>query len=427
MKFLKHHKNLFLIKLFSVNSLGVVGKSLLVVFTQKIVAVFLGPEGMALAGNLKNALAFLGLGVTSGVDQGLLSYQSKYENKSRLLNKLYGTSMAFSIVGSILVFFVLFFGSKFWSNYLFSTPNYSYLFIILSFLLPFIAVYNLCFSIISGKSNYKKATLISFVSSALSVVLVLLLVINYRLSGVLLAITLTPILQLLALALLGKKEILLLFKNRIEFNKLFRSRLVGFMIMSFVAVALNNFVDIELRNYLIEKLSTKEAGYWTAISSLSTYYLSFMAGIYTLYILPKYAKIDGFTEYKFELINIYKIILPIFLVMFIVIYLCKGFVIKTLFSDEFLPMEILFKWQLIGDFVKIIAVVMAYQLVARNEWRLFILTEFVSYIILYFLGVYYIEKNGVEGIVFAHFVRYLLYLLIIVLSVRYAFIKRKVK
>ena len=409
------------------NSLGVVGRSLLVVFTQKIVAFFLGPDGMALVGNFKNALALLGLGASTGVDQGLLNFQSKYENKDQLLKKLYGTSLAFSVFGSLVVFCILFFGSKFWSNYLFYTPKYSFLFVILAFLMPFTAIYNLCFSIINGKSNYKKATLISFTSSALSTLLVLVLVIYYQLSGVLLAVALTPVLQLLTLAVFGKKEIRLLLNAKIGFNKLFTSRLMGFIIMSFVAVALNNFVDIELRNYLIEKISAQEAGYWTAISSLSTYYLSFMVGVYSLYILPRYAKINNFAIFKLELANIYKVILPIFLAMFIGIYLGKNLVISMLFSDEFLPMKILFKWQLIGDFIKIIAVVMAYQLVAKNEWKLFVLTEFISYALFYFLGIYYVEKNGVEGIVFAHFVRYIFYLLIVLMSVRYTFKKRKAK
>ena len=178
----------------------------------------------------------------------------------------------------------------------------------------------------------------------------------------LLAVTLTPVLQLLSLVVFGRNEIKLLLKSKIQFNKLFRSKLMGFIIMAFVAVVLSNLVDIELRNYLTEEISSQNAGYWTAITSLSTYYLSFLAGIYTLYILPKYAKIESFKAYKLELINIYKIILPIFIIMFLGIYLGRDFIIEILYSKAFSPMKVLFKWQLIGDLVKIVAVVMAYQL-----------------------------------------------------------------
>lgn len=424
MKLFNKHNDVFLVKLFSINSLGVIAKSIIGIFTQKIVAVFLGPEGMALLGNLKNSLALLGLGATSGVDQGMLNYQSKYQNSKGLLQKLYGTSLAFSLVGSIVVFCVLFFGSNFWSNYLFGTPSFSYLFVILSFTMPFTAIYNLCFSIISGQSNYKKATLISFVVSVLSALLVLVLVVNYQLSGGLLAVALTPVLQLLTLINFARRETRLLVKSKIYFNKLFKSKLTGFIIMSLVAVVLSNLVDIELRNYLIDKLSADEAGYWTAITGLSTYYLSFMTGVYTLYVLPKYAKIEGFNTFKLELVSIFKILLPIFSVLFIVIYYSRDLVISLLYSSEFSPMRLLFKWQLIGDFVKIISVVIAYQLIAKNSWQLFIATEFVSYVLLYFLGIYFVEKSGVEGMVFAHFVRYLLYLFIIIAAVGYTFKKK---
>ena len=89
-------------------------------------------------------------------------------------------------------------------------------------------------------------------------------------------------------------------------------------------------------------------------------------------------------------------------------------------------MAILFKWQLIGDMVKIMAVVIAYQFIAQKLWKLFILTEIISMLLLYVFAPYFVENMGVEGITFAHFLRYLVYLAIVIISIIFVY-KKKVK
>lgn len=421
MKFLKEHKDLFLIKLFSFNSTGVILRSVLGLISQKLIAIFLGPDGVALVGNLRNALALFGLGATTGIDQGVLKYQSEFEDEPSILKKLYTTSAAYALLGSILVFLILFFGATFWSNYLFKTPKFDYLFMILSFTMSFTALYNLCFAVINGKSNYKKATIISFATYALVTLLIIVLVIFYQLSGALLAVILTPIAQLLTLFLFARKEMQLFLNIKIRFDILFKNKLFVFIVMAIAAIVLSNVVELQLRNFLIKKLSATEAGYWTSMMSLSNYYLSFMTGIYSLYILPKYAKIKTLQTFKLELFKIYKFVIPVFCCLFLGIFIFRVFIIKVLYTDEFLPMEHLFKWQLFGDLIKIIAVVLAYQFIAQKKWKLFIITEAVSYMLLYIFGVYFVNKMGVEGIVFAHFLRYVIYLIIIIFSVKYSF------
>lgn len=421
MKFLKEHKDLFLIKLFSFNSTGVILRSVLGLISQKLIAVFLGPDGIALVGNLRNALALFGLGATTGIDQGVLKYQSEFDEEPSILKKLYITSAAYVLLGSFFVFLILFFGANFWSNYLFKTSRFDYLFIILSFTMPFTALYNMCFAVINGKSNYKKATIISFVTYTLVTLLIIILVIFYQLPGALLAVILTPIAQLITLFLFAKKEMHLFLNIKIRFDKLFKNKLFVFIVMAIAAVVLSNVVELQLRNYLIQKLSANDAGYWTSMMSLSNYYLSFMTGIYSLYVLPKYAKIKSLKVFKLELFKIYKFVIPVFSLFFLGIFLFKIVIIKLLYTNEFLPMAQLFKWQLLGDLIKIIAMVLAYQFIAKKKWKLFIITEVISYILLYIFGIYFVNKMGVEGVVFAHFLRYVVYLLIIIFTVRYSF------
>jgi PST family polysaccharide transporter len=291
--------------------------------------------------------------------------------------------------------------------------------------MPFTALYNLCFAIINGQSNYKKATLLSFTTYAVVTLLIIFLVVFYQLSGALLAIVLTPVAQLVSLLVFARKEARLFYGLRVKFIKLYKKKLFVFIIMAIAAIVLNNVVELQLRNHIIKKLSIQEAGYWTSMLSLSNYYLSFMTGVYSLYILPKYSKMNSLKSFKVELISIYKIIIPIFTIMFIGIYIFRELIIKLLYTNEFIPMESLFKWQLIGDMVKTVAVIIAYQFIAQKLWKLFILTEAISYMLLYVFGLYFVEKMGVEGIVFAHFLRYVVYLIMIIFLTQKIFKKQE--
>ena len=67
-----------------------------------------------------------------------------------------------------------------------------------------------------------------------------------------------------------------------------------------------NIGDIFVRNLIQEVINKKEAGYWTAMTSVSKIYMQFTAVIFPLYILPKYASITKTFEFRQEVFKIYK-------------------------------------------------------------------------------------------------------------------------
>jgi PST family polysaccharide transporter len=81
-------------------------------------------------------------------------------------------------------------------------------------------------------------------------------------------------------------------------------------------------------------------------------------------------------------------------------------------------MERLFKWQLIGDFFKLLALIVAHQFLAKRLVKSFIITELISLILFYILSNYLIQFYETEGVVIAHFIRYLIYYVIVIFVVR---------
>lgn len=425
MKETEKNNNLFLLKLFSVSSLGIALRSVFGFISQKLLAIYLGPEGLAFVGNFRNVLSLYGLSSTFGVDQGVIVLHSQLEGKTNERKSMLSTTLAYGVIGNVLAGLILLFGASYWSDLIFKSKSYNYLFYILAFQLPFMALYNFCMAVINGKSDYKKATMLSVISGALVTAVVISLVFFYYLSGVLLALTLTPILQFSILLIFAKEELKGFYKLKIFLHPLFKNKLLVFSLISFAAVMLNNFVEIALRNYIINKLSIQEAGYWTAMLNVSNYYLSFLAGLYSLYILPKYAKVKTLKEFKMEYFKVLKIIGSIFIFLLLAIYVFRKFIISLLYTDVFIPMESLFKWQLLGDGIRIVSVLLAYWFIAIKDWKVFVLTEIISYVLFFVFSVLYIEKMGVQGIVFGHFLRYVVYFPVVILFVKYTFEKNK--
>ena len=188
--------------------------------------------------------------------------------------------------------------------------------------------------------------------------------------------------------------------------------------MTLIAVLSINSADIAIRKMIEINIGVNDAGYWTAMTSISKNYMSFSAIIFPLYILPKYSEITSSFQFRKEALNIYKTILPVFAVGMILIFVFKNSLIHLLYTDEFIGMSNLFKWQLIGDFVKLIALVIAYQFLAKKQLTYFVLTEVFSVILFYVFSKYFIKIYGTEGIVLAHFVRYILYFILVLFILR---------
>ena len=135
-----------------------------------------------------------------------------------------------------------------------------------------------------------------------------------------------------------------------------------------------------------------------------------------LSLIPRFSEIDDTKTFKKEVFSFYKTIVPILAVGLLIIYLLRHYIIIAVFSEEFIPVEDLFLWQLLGDFVKVLSIVIAYQFLAKKMFWHYILTEAFLIIILYTTSVYFINLyDDVKGAVVAHFVSYVMYYGIILL------------
>tara|TARA_B110001452_G_scaffold131457_1_gene109224 strand:- start:223 stop:1428 length:1206 start_codon:yes stop_codon:yes gene_type:complete len=392
---------------------------------QNLLAQYTGQAGIAKVGQLRNISSMLMSLTSLGTFNGVVKYVSEYKSDQKNLLKLFSTLYVFSFTASIVLFCVLFFGATYFSNKLFFTDAYVIVFKVIAVAVPFISMHRIFTGVINGLSDYKKHAKIEFVSHFLAAILLLVSLYFYSIKGVLIAIALTPIIQFTVLLLIFGR----LLKGYIDFKSIsfkvpFLKHLLGFTVMSFVATVLSNYIEIDLRTLINDKISEAEAGSWTAMNSISKIYMQFLIAIFSLYILPKYATINSSFEFRTEIKKVYKSLVPLVFVGMVLVFVFRNILIEFIFTEAFLGMAILFKWQLAGDFIRFIANVMSYCFLAKKQINYFVSTQLIGLAMYYIFSRLYLPSYGTEGVVMALFVSNLIYFASVLFILRKTFFGR---
>ena len=407
-------------KITSLNSFSVVLKIGIGLITSKILAVFVGPTGMALVGNLRNFLTSLENISTLGFQNGIVKYTAENEKNKVELQKIITTVFISLSFIAVILGFVLFFTAQYWNTRIFgNNTEYLPVFKVLALALPFYAVSIFFVALINGLGKFQKVIWINIIGNIIGLAVSLFLILQYETIGALMAIVIAPALLFFVTFYLVQKEINFFQIIKLDlFDFKIIKNLSSYSIMALVSSVLGPFVFLAIRNHIMHDLGIDQAGYWETMTRISSYYLLFISTILTVYFLPKLSKASTNQETKSVFWEFYKFILPVFVLGLIVLYLARFFVVKLLFSKEFLPVTDLFFWQFLGDIFKVCSLILGYQFFAKKLTLAFIFTELFSLFILYTASIYYIQIFQIEGVVIAYAFQNLSYLIVLAIYFR---------
>ncbi|MFL0352238.1 O-antigen translocase [Xanthomarina sp. GH4-25] len=416
-RLIKYINNNVLVKVASLNSASLVTKIVGGLLTSNAIAHFIGAEGLALIGNLRNFVGSLQSIATLGLYNGVVKYIAEFKNNTVELSKTISTSFYLGFISTVLVSFGCYFNAESINNLIFPLYNdYAYVIRIFAIALPFYTLNLFTFSILNGFSKFKILIIINIIGQILGVGVTLILIYKNRIDGALISVVISESLIFLItiVGIVNQRSLIPLIKvGSFSIEKV--KKLSSFSIMALFSAIVLPLVAIAIRSYIIDNVGFKEAGFWEAMNRISKYYLMFVSSLLTLYILPRLSEIDNAKDFRNEVFNFYKTIIPIFGTGLIIIYFLRTYIITIVFSSEFNPVEDLFLWQLLGDFVKVLSIVIAYQFLAKKMFWHYIITEAFSVIIMYATSVYFIDIYGVKGATIAHFVSYVMYYGVILL------------
>lgn len=404
-----------LFKITSLNSLSVVLKLGIGLITSKVIAIFIGPSGLALVGNFRNFVGSFETIATLGFQNGIVKYIAEVKEKETELKKYVSTVFISVSIVSIVLSGFLFFLSDYWNEVIFGASYaYNFVFKAFAFALPWYAVSIILVSILNGLGRFKNVIYITIIGNCIGLLVSVLFIYQYQTIGALLAIICTPaLLFLVSFYHINTAFPMLHFIRFHFFDFSIIKNLSHYFLMALVSGIAGSLVFLSIRKNLIAGIGIQEAGYWEAITRISSYYLLFISSILTLYFLPKLAVANTNQDTKKVFWSYYKTIFPFVVIGLLIVYCYRFLIVKILFTSAFLPVTTLFFWQLVGDLLKMASWILGYQFFAKKLTTAFIITELFSLSITYFSSIFLIKTIGIQGVVMAHALTYFVYLLVL--------------
>lgn len=409
-----------LFKVTSLNSFSVGLKIGIGLITSKILAVFVGPGGMALVGNLRNFLTSLESISTLGFQNGIVKYVAENQRNKSEFQKILATVFICLVAVAIVLSLILFFFATFWNEKIFNNHfDFSLVFKVLALALPWYAVSVFLLAVLNGLSQFKKVIWINIIGNLIGLLASVFMILQFKTLGALLAIVITPALLFFVTFYFVNKEINFFGSIRLHlFDFRIIKNLSSYSLMALVSSVLGPIIFLAIRSNVIKSLGIDQAGFWETITRISSYYLMFISTILTVYFLPKLSVAQNNQETKAIFWRFYKSILPVFILGLIVVYFGRFFIIQLLFTKEFLPVTTLFIWQLIGDVFKVASLILGYNFFAKKLTKAFIFFEIFSLTLLYFSSLIFIKYFGLEGVVMAQAFDNLMYFIVLCLYFR---------
>ena len=103
----------------------------------KVIAIYIGPSGLAIVGQLQNFISISTTFSNGGIAQGIVKYTAEYKS-IELKKKLFSTSIIISLVSSLIIAIVLYIFNDYLSQLIIKDTQYSNVFVLFSFTIFFI-------------------------------------------------------------------------------------------------------------------------------------------------------------------------------------------------------------------------------------------------------------------------------------------------
>lgn len=377
----------------------------------KIIAITIGPSGIALISQFKNFITICTTFSTFGIDNGVVKYVAEEKNEKDSLRKLLSNIFFITILASIVTGIVIIILSEYLTIKILDSPDYKYVFILFGITVVLFSANTIIIKIINGLSEIKKFTNIKITNSLFTLFVTAASTYYFGIDGALVSLALSQsIVLIVTIFYLTSFEwfSLKLFSFHIEKDIL--KKLLEFSIMAIVSSILPLVLKVKIRNYIIAHFDIYNAGYWDALFSISTVYMSIFSMVLITYYLPKLSELKEKELIRKEILSGYKLILPFTFFAFIIIYCCKGLVVHILYSSNFLIIKDYFGYMLVGDFLKIASFLLSFLMIAKAEIKKFFILETIFSIIIYALSILFMKLNGFIGIYEVYPIIYFLYL-----------------
>ncbi|HCH4654205.1 O-antigen translocase [Vibrio parahaemolyticus] len=387
------------------------------VIVNKAISVFIGPAGLATIGQFQNIQSMLLSFSQAGINTGVTKYISSQPSNEE--DKIISTAMKITFACSLFISVIILFSSSYLSEYVFDSEMFSIHFKVFSLTIFFYSFNQLVLSIINGRGKIKNYLSINILQSIYSLLFTSFLIFSFKLDGAIWAlVTNQAVITIFVYRKFSieKISIVSIFKSEIDFSLM--RKLFSYSLMSAVLIIVTPTSYLIVRNIVDNDFGANFAGYWQGVNYISSMYISTLTSILTVFYLPKLSKLKCKKMIRAEVFKGTCLISSFILFSTLTIFYFQDFVIRFLFSADFLGMKELFPYQIVGMAIKGLILIVSYLMLSKAMTSTFIVTE-ILYALIYILSTYYFtEFFGFVGAGYAFVISNLIYVLMVLFLLR---------
>ncbi|HHQ4617387.1 TPA: O-antigen translocase [Aeromonas veronii] len=375
----------------------------------KFIAVYAGPTGLAMLGQLQSFVAGINGLIANQIGQGIVRFTAEANKSSDyyLCKEWWSaaTSLLTLSVSSSLVLCILFSHSI--SSWLFDSEVYYWVILIVAFSLPLNALNTALLSALNGLGLNVKNITAGMVSVILSGLLAVFLLYQWGFKGGLISIAINNGIAAFVVLFFVAREPWFKFKLWFSYvDKEKRVQLSKYLFVGIIGAMTGPTALIVVRNIITDLLSSDSAGLWQSVSKISDAYLSMLTVGIGLYYFPKAAAINNISLLRLETIKVLKFTVPVLLLSSLFIYYFRDDVLIILFSKDFSNAHELFLGQQIGDIFRVMAFVPGCLLLAKGYFKVNICVEVIINLSFVLLSKIFIPLFGLVGVNYAYAINY---------------------
>ena len=160
--------------------------------TIKLYAIFIGPEGLALTGNISNLIALLTSIASLGISSGVVKYVAEFKSDTNRLKSIISTGFKVIVIASLSTTLVVIFLSSNLSNKTLYSTDYYGIMLLLGFSLPLTMLNIFISNILNGHKSLEKLMYVNVALGLFTLLFITSFVWLWGLKGAFIAIILSP-------------------------------------------------------------------------------------------------------------------------------------------------------------------------------------------------------------------------------------------
>lgn len=347
--------------------------------TNKVCAVYLGPQGYALMGQLQNiqviATSLGGVCFATGVTKFASDGASHDSEKKSIYSATIRMSLILSAAASIIF---LFFSETIAKQYL-GSADFTLVIILLSLSIPFQVSVALYVAYLNGKGSIRRYFEINLVQIISVSALVCAFVYFYGIEGALYSMVSSVLLVTLLILPDAKK----LYSNSIGLLSIISRKkeyklIIGQATMYIVASIAVPLSMMTVRGYLINVSGIEVAGLWQALNKISELHVSLVSTTLAVYFLPKISSTVDVMNLRAQIAFGYKFVSALITLSCVALFCMREIIFSIALSPEFSVLSDYYMMQLLGDIFKALSWLGGFILIAKSKFKQYIACEILA-------------------------------------------------